>query len=98
MVTENHQRDILTILSRGHTTYLDHLTSIFQLHTAPPDELVKLVRRVLDAGRLKEGVVFIATFEIQHRFSMEQVGLVVYMWFLGLMTITNCSWGPTEIP
>ena len=72
-LTLQHQRDILEILTRCHTCYLDLLSSIFNLHTAPVEDLVNLVRQVLESGRLKEAAVYICTFGIQEKFSMEQV-------------------------
>lgn len=72
-LTVQHQRDILDVLARCHTCYLELLSSIFQLHTAPVEDLVKLVRQVLECGRMKEAAVYIATFGIQDRFSLDQV-------------------------
>lgn len=69
----------MSVLKRGNTTYLDSLTAIFQLRSAPRSELVRLVKQVLEAGRLKEGVVFIYTFGIQEQFRMEEVRIEMIM-------------------
>ena len=73
ILTSQHQRDVLDIIDRCHTIFLEPLCSIFNLCAAPVDDLVELVRRVLDSSRIKEAVVLVYTFGLQDRFSMEQV-------------------------
>ena len=73
ILTPAHQQDILVVVTRCHSAYVETLAAIFELRTAPAGDLVDAVKQVLRMGRLKEAVVCIFTFGVQDHFSMTEV-------------------------
>ena len=79
-LNKEHQLEALRILSRCHVSYLEVLCATFDLRSAPLASLVDLVKRSLEAKRLKEAVTFAYTFHIQHQFRMDQVSNAGMEW------------------
>ena len=75
VLSYEHQKEALTVLTRCHPMLMDDMCAIFNLKSAPEEDQVLLIKTLLTKAKVNEAVTYTWKLSLQKHFNMAEVSM-----------------------